>query len=458
MAYRSVFIDGRITNPKTGNSIDLKVLSENETLPFLQSVTLRTEYGVDTSMSIVLTPTYEQALELISKDQEWLRLGNTLAIRWGYTDVDGAISDWHMGFMMLPEASFGEEITITIPAIGYGFNANRVARLRCWSTPTDEKTFEDVVGEICKFYGFEPEFKLETQTAQDHLQVPRSDLQQRGMTDLQFIVRTAANGGARVVMNNNKMTFVDIGAPIPDEELVSTTFQMYGRTDVWNHVFPMDSFEPETMGMLFLENHQGMAMFAGDPDADPEADVEGVITSADQSEGNTFSADQTADGPTEDGSPAPGAKNSDGSTNTAKSTVFVDVEQMQAGRHLPVPMGSKLMQQSREQYLNAAREEDAADHGIKATITSMAIPWLIPGMFVRLEGVGDYYSAVYMMFDKEVTIDEGGATMTCTVGSKGFPGLNPSLDAYAKPVKKHNEPGEGDPTAQVISENPYEAE
>lgn len=459
MAYRSVFVDGKITNPKTGNSVDLKVLSDNEILPYLQDVSIKTEFGVDTNMSITLAPTYEAALSLISKDQEWLRMGNTLALRWGYSDVDGGISDWHMGLMMLPEVSFGEQISITVPAVGYGFNVNRVARVRCWSTPDKMRTFEDVAKEIGRFYGLDVKFELNSAHAKKQLvDTKRIDLQQQGMTDLQFLVRVAGSNGARMVMRNNSIVFVDIGAVLPDSELISATFQMYGKIDVENHVFPMDSFEPESLGTLFLENHQGLAMFTGDPNADPSEDAEPVVANAKDSDDNSFSANQTVDAPTEEGPPAPGMKNSDGSQNRAKSTVKVNTDLMQAGRYVPVAMGADFAEEKAQAVLNSARDSDASDQGIRATITTMAIPWLLPGMIVRVSGVGDFFSASYMIFEKEVTVGDSGANMTLTIGSKGFPGLNTHLDSYAASVKKSNEPAEGNPTENVVSETPNEAE
>ena len=92
MAFRSVFVDGKISNPKTGRTAYLKLIGDGETLPYLQSVSLSMERNVNMGITISLTPPYHQALKMISRDNEWLRLGNTLGVRWGYADVEGAIS------------------------------------------------------------------------------------------------------------------------------------------------------------------------------------------------------------------------------------------------------------------------------------------------------------------------------------------------------------------------------
>ena len=57
-------------------------------------------------------------------------------------------------------------------------------------------------------------------------------------------------------------------------------------------------------------------------------------------------------------------------------------------------------------------EANAGDHGIAASFSSIAIPNLLPGMFVKILGVGDYFEGTYMLQEVDTKIDSSGAEMT----------------------------------------------
>jgi len=451
--YKSIFIDGKITNPKTGNTLDLRIYDTTlgaEKMPYLQSITIKTGYNIDMDISMVLAPPYDEALKIMSQDNEWFRMGNTLALRWGYSDVDGAISDWHMGFMMLPQPDFGEEITITVPAISQGATSNRVSRLRCWSSPEHPRTFKSVAEEIARHYGMVVQFRsLDPIQRKDLMELERVDLVHGGKTDLQFLASIAAQRGVQLVVQNNKFIFSSVNEAYWGKKSVGATFHQYGKMDAKNNIFPLNSFSPESMGTLFLQNHQGLATFVSGPNTNPEENVRAVVVTGTDNDSNYYSSDKTANAPTKEGA-ASNLKNSDGTVNTAKSTVSTDITQMQAGRYIPVAMSTEYTEEEAKKILNSARDSDASDEGITVNFTSIALPFVIPGMYVKMAGVGDYFSAVYMLVEREISISDGSAEMNCVARTMGYPGLNADLDSFVDSVKKHEKPTEEDPKNDLV--------
>ena len=306
MAFRGLFIDGKISNPKTGKVINLRLLGE-DTLPYFQSLEINHSFNVSMSMKVNLTPTYQEALELISKDSEWIRLGNTLAVRWGYSETKGAFSDWYYGFIGQPEVSFGEEITISIPATSLAWNTSRVARSRDWCSD-GPLSFEDIAKEIAKKYGMEVEFGIRlNEKAQWLKDYPKASYTQGGRTDLQFLMLEAEKLGIRLIIQNNKFIFVDMAAPLPSEPNVNAIFRMYGKMDMKKNIYPMNSFDPESLGSLFLQNIQGVVASSHSSNSDPEKIEYSIVSTDETMETPAFSSDETlAIPPTEDGQIAGG--------------------------------------------------------------------------------------------------------------------------------------------------------
>lgn len=452
--YRSIFIDGKIVNPKTGKAIDLRLKgSGGDTLPYLNSISIETEWGVDTNMSLSLTPPYREALELISKGNEWLRLGNSVALRWGYTDVDGAISDWHMGLMKMPEPSFGEEMSITVPVVGYGFTAKRVMRKKVWGSFESPITIKAIADIMAAKYGMTTNYNgLKNNRALEQItSIERSGLAQGGVTDLQFLMRQVAQWGAQIIIKNNQIFFVDAAQPGEKEGEVAATFRLYGRLDFANNIFPLDGFTPESMGVLFIQDHQGLVSQLFGPNSDPAEEPETVRATGDQSENNAYSADTTINAPTEEGSPS-NLKNSDGTVNKAKAAVSVADDPSAGGRNMVFP--GDLNKETLGGLLDGAVNEDASGMGIPVEFSSMGLPQLDPGMLVRLEGVGDFFSCVYQMRNKNLSVDEGGASMTCGAGMVGYPNFFGDVDSYGTKVKKHQVPPDGNPYENTTQPNP----
>ena len=434
MALRGLFIDGKISNPATGNSIDLLVMGE-ETLPYLESIEISMEHGANLNMSVTLSPPYEQALELLSKDNEWLRLGNTIGIRWGYSDLAGAISDWHYGFMQMPEVSFGEQISITIQATTLAWNADRVERLRDWCATTP-KSFRDVVTEITKRYDLVAEFGNLDPVSTALIDEPVESMVQGGKTDLHFMKYKAMEYGLEMIVKNQNVYFLSPGEPLPGSPNVNATFQMYGRIDLANGIYPMTSIDPESMGAMFIKNFQGVNALAYGPNDDPAVKKEPVVATDKTAPGAALTSKETVSNPPSDDGKPP----QDMDDVKVKSTVRVDPAMDEGGRMFCIPLNGSESEDFINGILSGVREASASEHGVRVSFGSIAVPNLFPRMMVRLDGVGDYFTGSYMLNKVNIRIDSGGAEMECEAFGRGFAGVNPDVDPLASTLDTFVEP------------------
>jgi hypothetical protein len=447
VAFRSIFIDGKISNPKTGRTVSLSLLGDGETnLPFLQSLKLTLVRNINMNMSIILTPPYEDAIALTSKDSEWLRLGNTVGVRWGYSDMDGMVSDWNYGFMQQPDVSYGEEITVTIEATTLAWNMDRVAKCRDWASTESPRTLLSIVVEIADRYGFEVEYAVISEYGREMFETEESSFVQGGRTDLQFLMYEVERRGARMIIQNNRMIIIDSTAPLPEYPDVNATFQIYGKIDIWNNMLPMDSFSSQSMGAMFLRNFQGTTVVPYGPNSDPEEAAEVARVSDADSTENTFSSDKTASTPTSDGNTP-----KDMGDIKVKATVAVDTDTEESSRNFTMPLNGEETEAFIKGQIEAVNNAAAEDHGITASFSAIAIPNLLPGMFVRLIGVGDYFSSVYMLNQIVLDIGPGRARMECECFGRGFPAIEESVDAMASDVKKSQEPSDGNITSLTES-------
>lgn len=440
--YRSVFIDGKIINPVTGKVAILRMPGgkaiypgrengDGDTIiPYLDNIEIGLKRGASTDLKINLSPTYDQALELMSKDSPWIRIGNTLALRWGYADVPGAISDWYYGYMTMPEPSFGEEITLSVSAKTLMWNAERVERVRNWCKD-GPKSFRFLAGEIAKRYGCDAFFANKRPGSTTEIDREVENFFQGGMTDLQFLVLEAEKLGLRFTIQNGKIYFVDANDPVKDWAY-SAIFKMYQKFDVKKNEFPLLSFSPESMGTMFIQNFQGFSVMAFGPNSDPKKEPEKVNST--DAESKSCSSENTV-GPQTAEVKAAGLKDADKKPLNAKASVAVSEDDGEAGRHFCLPTDGTESKDMLKNQVDSLREICASDQGLIVNFSSIAIPNLFPSQIVNIEGVGDYFSTSYMLNEVNIRVDQSGASMDLVAFGRGFPSVNPDVDSYATKMK-----------------------
>lgn len=443
MAFASVFVDAKIANPVTGRVVSLTLPGSGEILPYFQDVTISMARNVNQSIAVTLSPPYDKAIELISKDNEWLRVGNTLAVRWGYSDVEGMQTDWHYGFMERPQVSFGEEIAVTVTAKGMAWHMDRVARCRDWASSESPKSLKSIAEEIAKRYGLDIEFGFQSESTKALFDTDEDSFVQGGRTDMQFLMFEAERRGARLIVQNGKLMIVDSTGHNSGYPDVNATFHMYARIDIWNNVLPMDSFDTESTGSLFLRQIQGIASMAYGPNSNPEEDPKMHRSDGDSVENgsdmnNFTSGDQLAIPPAEDGKTPPPAIGK----IKVKSSIKREDDADEGGRIIALPVTGDESEEFIRGQVSAINDENAEEHGIPVNFSSIGIPNLLPGMMVGLKGVGDYFSGSYMLNEVEVKVSGSGASMTCSCFGRGFPGADATLEASYGRAKVSNEPAE----------------
>lgn len=438
MAFQSPFVDCRISNPKTGRIASLSLFGEDEQIPYVSEVTLNMSRDVDLDMNIKLSPPYEQALELISKDSEWLRLGNAIGIRWGYSDMEGLMSNWHYGFMTQPSVSFGEEITIDIEVKALAWHMDRMTNGKDWSSSDSPVSLLEIAELIAGTYGLSVEYSVTRESSKRLLERKRNSFVQAGRTDLQFLKYEIERCGANIVIQNQIIHIVDSNAPLPGVGRVDAIFGMYAKVDVTKSVLPLMSFSVESMGTLFLRNVYGVQSFLYGPDSDPDAEPSEQHITEDTSDENNFSSDGLYLPQDSDGNEVKGMGDV-----KVKSSRAINEKESVFGRFFAPILSSSEDNTFFGDQVRAVYSDEAQDHGIVARFSSIAIPGLIPGMYVGIRGVGDYFSSTYMIREQSVTINSDGATMDCEVFGRGFPGVNDDLDSMAGKASNSVEPPEG---------------
>ena len=438
MAFSSPFVDCRVSNPKTGTVFSLSLFGGDEQLPYVQEVRFNLARNVNLGMTIVLSPPYEEALRVVSKESEVLRLGNTVAIRWGYADMEGAISDWSYGFMGQPQVSFGEEITVTVEATGLNWHMDRMSHSRDWASDTPRSVL-DVAVEISERYGLEVEYAVTGSRSKELMETERESLVQGGRTDMQFLMFEIERCGGRMILQNQKLFIIDAAAPLPSFPQVNATFGYHAEIDVTNNILPMNSFNTESMGQLFIRNVQGIRSIMYGPNSDPESDMANVGADESSTENNSFSSDQTYAGAQEDGNEA-----KDMGDVKVKAAIAADHDFDEGGRFYSPPLNGSESEAFFEGQLAATYGDEAGEHGIAIKFSSgIGIPNLLPGMYVRIIGVGDYFSTVYMINELSLAITGDGTNMDLECFSRGFPAADSDLDAISGPAAVSDEPSEG---------------
>jgi len=442
--FKGVFLDGKIINPVSGKEIYLRLIGDKPSIPYVQSASIGLKLGENMEMSISLVPNYETALELLSKDSEWFRLGNTLGLRWGYTDVSWMISDWYYGFMQVPSVSYGEEITIDIPATTMNANSRKIESVHVWSTAEKPLSFYKIAQIIAQKYGLKLVLGTLRKETEKLINMDRPNWIQGGRTDLCFLMTEGETLGIRVIQKNDQMIFVDKTAPMMWEPAVNATFQMYGKIDLENNIFPLLSFNPESMGTMFIQDHQGLMTYMHGPNSDPEKDAEPIIsTTSDSDVEPGYTAQTTYNAPTEEG-PSPNVKGSDGQTITAKTTVKVDSKSGEAGRIYSLPLDGDETEEFVKSIISSVRENSADEQGLKINWSAIGLPNLIPGMYAGIIGTGDFFDGTYCLYEATYNISSGGAEMNCVGQGRGFPVADDNMDAFLAKYEAFKEIPKGD--------------
>lgn len=387
-------------------------------LPWFGSMQQKETMSGFGEVTVNLTPpTYEEALELLKSN--WLTIGNTMAVRWGYSRHASHIGPPKYYMMLKPDISFGDEFTISLRGTSFGWMTTQMQNQDnlIWNHTFGDKkggskkknraTYRQVIELIAKRYGFlidwngKPKYDKNnfSKDAQTVLESSEEQISQGGLNDWQFMKHLAARCCCRaVIVGGNVLRISDVREP----KKADWTFRFRGQMDLNKNIVPMDTFDSESTAM-FLPSRAIAARFLAPNDPrlklHPQRKAD-EGTSATKTVSGNLVAKPNSDAP---------AQRSQEGTNLPHDAV--------GRKHVPL-VGREAF---KDKKLQNHFDYNAAKHGVKAKFSAVGIPSLLPEDLVRVEGVGDYFTAMYRVFEVNWTVGESFAKMDVDLMPHGHP-------------------------------------
>lgn len=387
-------------------------------LPWFSSMQQKETMSGFGEVTINLTPpTYEEALQLLGS--HWLTIGNTMAVRWGYTRHASHLGPLKYYMMLKPDVSFGDEFTVSLRGTSFGWLTTQLQNQDAliWNhTFADSQggkkrknraTYRQVIELVAKRYGFTIDWngdkkydsKRFSQDARTILDSDKEQICQGGLNDWQFLKHLAARCCCRaVIVGGNVLRISDVREP----KQADWTFRFRGQLDLANNVIPMDSFDSESTAM-FLPVRAAVTRFLGPDDKRVKLHPTEKTDMA-TSKAKSYSGKDAPAAPSDQ--PAQRSQSGQNLPHDAKGS-----------QNVPIP--------GREQFIGSKLKNlfdyNAEAHGAKAKISSIGVPSLLPDDLVRAEGVGDYFTGMYRVFEINWSLGESVAKQDVDLMPRGFP-------------------------------------
>jgi hypothetical protein len=271
-AFRAAWVNIMVYNPETGQTQRFdagQTRGEGKYLPYFSSMTVKTGLAHNSEVAVVLCPPrYEDFIDLI--ESPWVRLYNSLGVRWGYTDDPSHVSPWYWSFMKPPTIGIDvESFSITLNGTGFEFSMMRKGSAKVWAseggTP-GPRSLMDVIKEIVSVYGMPIVLnngKPFPKIIADALNEPRKSLVQSGVNDWAFIRKSIEPLGLWMFVAKGFEIHILKGN---DPEPPSRIFRVYGKSNPADGIWPAWGYSTETNAM-FLPG-RGVAATTFGPNAD----------------------------------------------------------------------------------------------------------------------------------------------------------------------------------------------
>lgn len=364
--------------------------------PWIDTVEIITQRGGAGEINIgIQPPTYRECIEFM--DSKWLKIGNTISVKWGY--ANGMISPWHHGFLMKPALSFNEgAMGFTIKATCTGHASSKKQSKLQWNGPITKK---EVLDKLAKIYNIEVLWNgrydinrsgIEEDTQKKLFEI-KDFIAQGSMNDWFFAKKIASECGFKLWINRGVIwNFTEISKAQTTTKSLSAIFRYYAQLDVENNVYPLLSFESDS-SVLFIPSRGVEATNLG-PDGDKEKGGKKEIVDASNTKRQSYSS-------------------------VAFPWLFPDEDirsKVKGEKKKPNVLTKgghrkRIVLPSREKNfpsaVQSAEKIDAEKAGAQATCEVFDLPFLMPGDFVSIEGVGRYFSVTYQVEEITRTFSEG---------------------------------------------------
>lgn len=381
----------------------------------LEQITVDEEMGTIGTIEVTFTPTYEIALDMLKS--KYIKVGNILYVRWGYSRSGGQLSPWKSGLIVSPpRVQLGPITRITIVANAWGHALARTTRIAAPDAPKDAQgtltgTYEAVFKQIIfKVWGFK-DADFDASNATDVFKktnvVPFNCAVQ---TDYDILRRLAYDSGNDLIISGPSIKVVSMRKKIGLNK-PKVTWTLFGQINPKTGDFPMYDFEFQA-DALFLPQFQ-KEVFADKVNADDKTPsmakktpaVKPGAKGANGAELTTTPQTGGSGPPLRAGSSQGGAANQRPPTRLAEKTD----PSIRQGR-LPQPGVTSDNKATRDDEIQAKADLQGAF--IKATFNVMGVPFVEPSEIVNLRGVG-IFDGPYYLTSVSHMIGRGGYDMAC---------------------------------------------
>lgn len=384
----------------------------------LEQITVNEEMGTIGTIEVSFTPTYEIALDMLKS--KYIKVGNILYVRWGYSKSGGQLSPWKSGIIVSPpRVQLGPMTRITIVANAWGHAMARVTQITAPEAPGNAQgslvgTYQQIFYKILGKWGFKvPGPNLDDTNATDFYKtttvVPFNSAIQ---SDYDILRRLANDSGNDFIINGPIIKVVSMKKKFDNPKPI-VTWTLFGQIDPPKGNFPMYDFEFQA-DALFLPQFQ-KEVFADTVNADNNSASMQKTTPTEAGMKAGAVADNGAE-PTFDVHPGGlgpplRASNSQGGDATRRPLVRLDEKDANLRQaRLPLPGVNDDNEATRSAEVIAKAQMQGAF--IKVSFNAMGVPFIEPSQIVTLQGVG-IFDGIYYLTTVSHTIGSGGYDMAC---------------------------------------------
>ena len=409
-------------------------------MPIVQQVQVVTRLGLNSEISVTLTPPFEDGIKFLNSDLVRWGVGH-LSVTFGYTTGSADRSPPWSGLMMSPEVNItGSEITITLKAVGVGYPMSVAGSVESkdYTGMTVNSIAEDVLKKYAKSKLFVldedklyPDFNAaekNKETGHPFFRIPQKIIQgvpassrsqnadesgtarykstnaqviveqkqqyseeipviKGPRNDWWFLTTLVKNYGLSIVVAGDQIQIRDPVKAFKDRLNKQRVFALKGKFDPAKGVFPILGFNSPTTA-VFLQPGVGSVQ-------------SNDVTTNKQDSNVTVDTDSV-----DTGTGTEGIKPADATENTAEGGI-------DAGALVPVDPESNHSEAIKGAYINAKTNK-----GVEINVETVGIPDLLPEEICYITGFSadgvspGLYDGEYRILEVAQNIGSGGFTTT----------------------------------------------
>lgn len=380
----------------------------------LEQITVDEEMGTIGTIEVTFTPTYEIALDMLKS--KYIKVGNILYIRWGYSKSGGQLSPWKSGLIVSPpRVQLGPITRITIVANAWGHQMARISRVALANEGSLTGTYQEVFHKITTAWGFKPANVDDSQATEFYKKNTITPFNLAVQSDYDILRRVANDSGNDFIISGPTIRVVSMKDKFSHHK-PKITWTLYGQINPTNLDFPMYDFEFQADALFLPQFQKGVVSDAVNNDAPKNSNTTtkqqtptgaGMKAGARGDNGAELTSDVVGGGT----GPSQRANNGQGGQATQKPLVRQNESDpsIRQARHAQ-PGVNDDNKATRSDEVDAQASLQGAF--IKVNFNAIGVPFMEPSELVNLRGVG-IFDGIYYLTSVSHTIGRGGYDITC---------------------------------------------